>query len=646
MPGPEAQPFRSMTRITINILGFVLAALSIAPVIALAQSRDVNDVTRRVVILNSTDPYLPAFIALDGAMLDAIRADSKVPVEFFAEALDMSRFSQSRIENELLALLRKKYQDLKIDVIVADGPIALDFAQRHRDIVWPGAKIVFNTVPTTLLQERKLDPDIIGVPVQFEFGKTLDLALKLRPKTQQIIVIAGTADQDQKRLSLVKNALERYGGKFDVRYLVGLSLADTIAAVRALPPNAIILYVTVFRDGIGAPQVPRYVLTRLVRVSRAPIFGTFDTYFGNGIAAGSIVSFETLGKLAGKLVARVLNGESPSSIGVQGAPEAGCIADWRQLQHWGLDETLLPANCEIRFKEVTIWDRYHIHFLIALSVILAQAALIVVLMLHRRRLRLAQAALHDEYERRAQAETMATRLRGRLARFSKERSLGTMATTIAHEINQPLIAIQNYAQAAKRRLETNIEDKPKLVELFGKIEGQAQRAGTITQRVRSLLSSNEPLLTPTPLSNLIEEVISMMEPECENQGCHFAYKFAGNLPDVLADALQVQLVLVNLLSNAMRSVCEGKDNSRQISIDIRPLDEQEVQVSVIDSGDGVPPDRIEDVFEALYSGTGTGMGMGLAICRDIIGSHGGRIWYEPNPAGGAIFRFTLRTEQA
>jgi signal transduction histidine kinase len=637
------QPQAGKTR---TIAAFImLLALSLASLITSAWANDTEGEAKRVVILNSTDSYLPAFLLLDNAMRKTILAESNIPVELYAEALDLNRFLPSRIENELLALLRKKYQDLKVDVIVADGPIALDFARRHGEIIWPGATIVFNSVPIPLLQKHKPDPDIIGVPLQFDFVKTLDLALRLRPETQQVVVIAGTADPDQKRLSILKNSLERYRKKFDVRYLVGLSLADTITAVRAIPADAIILYVTVFRDGNGAPKVPRHVLTRLAKVSHAPIFGTFDTYLGNGIAAGSIVSFETMGKLTGKLVARVLNGEAPSSIGVQESPETRCIADWQQLQHWGLDENLLPPDCEVRFREITIWDRYHVHFTVALTVILVQSALIIVLMLNRRRLKQTQTAFQDEFDRRNHAETTASRLRGRLVRFSKERSLGTMATTLSHEINQPLIAIQNYAQAAMRRLQSDAYEKPKLLELFSKIEGQAQRAGDITQRVRSLVNSSEPHLTPIPLAPLVEEVVGMMEPECENRGCQIIFTPLGNLPDVLADALQVQLVMVNLMSNAIRSVCATEESSKQIFINKRQINASEVQVSVTDTGGGVPPDRVEDIFESMYSGTGTGMGMGLAICREIIVAHGGRIWYEPNPAGGSIFSFTLRTEQ-
>jgi signal transduction histidine kinase len=626
----------------IMVRSLLLLILGLAAADA-ALAKDTEGESARVVILNATDPYLPAFLALDSALRETIRADSRAPVELFAETLDMHRFEKTRFEDELVALLKKKYHDMRVSVVVADALIALDFAQRHRAEIWPGAAIVFNSVPTAILQGRSLDPRTIGVPVRLEFGQTLDLALKLRPATRRIAVVAGAADPDRRHLSLARPSLERYAGRLDVQYLVGLTLDETVAAVRALPADAVVLYLTVFRDGAGAPQVPREVLRRIAAVSRAPIFGVFETYLGNGIAAGSITSYGVQGRRAGELVARVLNGEEPADIGVQPADAPGCMADWRQLRHWGINEKLLPADCEVRFREVTVWQRYQWQIFAALAVILVQAALIVVLTLNRRRLRRARTALQDEYGRRREAESIAARMRGRLARFSKERSLGAMAAAISHEINQPLIAIQNYAQAARRRVQGDVDDKPRLIELFAKIEGQAERAGAITQRVRSLVNDVEPQLSPTPLYPLLEEIIRMMEPEIESRGFHIDCEPAGDLPEVLADALQVQLVLVNLLHNSMQSIGSGDQYDKQVSVDMRAINDREVQVSVTDRGPGVAPDRVADIFEPLYSGTSGGMGMGLAISRAIIEAHGGRLWYEPNPAGGAIFRFTLRT---
>ena len=265
----------------------------------------------------------------------------------------------------------------------------------------------------------------------------------------------------------------------------------------------------------------------------------------------------------------------------------------------------------------------------------------VLLLNVRRRLRQAQAALQDEYDRRRQAQRIAARLRSRLARFGKERSLGTMATTIAHEINQPLIAIQNYAQAARRHLQSDADATPKVMGLFTKIEGQVDRAGAITQRVRALVSRSDPQLLPMPLSPLLEEVIGMMEPEITNRGCRIVREPA-DLPAVLADSLQVQLVMVNLFQNALQAICSSDQFDKLVVVDARPINDWEVQVSVTDRGPGIPPERVADIFEPLYTGTSGGMGIGLAICQAVIDAHGGRLWYEPNPAGGAIFRFTLQ----
>lgn len=623
------------------IIGLLaLAALSTA---ASAHPHGSPDVPRRVVILNATDPYLPAFLVLDEALREAIRAGRDAPAEFYAEPLDMYRFPQARYEDDLVTLLGKKYHGLKVDVVVAATSLALDFARRHRAELWPGAVIVFHSVPDTVLAETSLEPGIIGVPVQLAFGPTIDLIARLRPATRRILIVAGTADPDRRYLALARAALERAAPRFEVGYLVGLTFADTLAALRALPSDVAVLYVMVFRDGAGAPKVPRDVLTRIAEVSPVPVFGLFETYLGHGIVAGSIASYREQGRLAGELVVRVLNGEDPGTIGVQPAVRSICRADWRQLRRWGIDERLLPMGCEVWFREVTTWERYRWQIVAVLAVILAQTALILVLVLQRRRLREAQVTLAHEYSRRTRAESLAARLRARLARSSRERSVGVMAAAIAHEVNQPLTAIQNYAQAVRRRLRGEADDRPALIELFAKIEGQAERAGAIIGRVRALADPGAVRVLPVPMRGLLAEVIGMMTPEIETRGCHLCCEVAADLPMVSADSLQIQLVLANLLQNALQSVCAAGRDDRRLVVEVRSHDARTVCISVADRGGGVAPERAADIFEPLYSTTSGGMGMGLAIAQAIVEAHGGRLWYEPNPGGGAIFSFTLRT---
>jgi hypothetical protein len=141
-PEPEIARARGAT-----FAGLVMVlALSLAPPVTSSQVRDGAGEPRSVVILNATDPYLPAFLAVDGGLRAALRDTSRVPTELFAESLDMYRFPRARLEADLVALLRKKYRHLEVQVVVAAGTTALEFAQRNRAEIWPGASIVFHQV--------------------------------------------------------------------------------------------------------------------------------------------------------------------------------------------------------------------------------------------------------------------------------------------------------------------------------------------------------------------------------------------------------------------------------------------------------------------------------------------------------------------
>jgi len=441
---------------------------------------------------------------------------------------------------------------------------------------------------------------------------------------------------------VAQQVFESFAGQLEFVWLRGMPVAEVVATLNALPERTVALYLVQYEDRTGKQYVPRSMLQVFAAAAKVPVYGLWDTLLEHGILGGRMATIEEDGYQAAKLAVRILQGEAPADLPVIDRSVNPAIFDGTELARWNIRDRQLPADSQVRHRPPSAWIEHRTEIVFSLTVILVQAALIVALMLNRRKLWHAQDALREENTLRRDAESLAVQLRERLARFSKERSLGAMATSIAHEINQPLIAIQNYAQAIRQRLQSRAVETSKLVELAAKIEGQAERAGAVTQNIRALVNDNEPNLHPVSLCPLFQDVIRMMELESEARGCHIACEPVADLPPVLADALQVQLVLVNLLHNAMDSVCEGPGSEKTVSIHVCELDAREVQVSVLDRGAGVPPEKIADIFEPLYSGKKGGMGMGLAICRDIIDAHGGRIWYDSNPAGGAIFRFTLR----
>jgi len=321
--------------------------------------------------------------------------------------------------------------------------------------------------------------------------------------------------------------------------------------------------------------------------------------------------------------------------------------DARQLKRWNIDERLLPTGSRILNREHSIWEQHRYAILIAGGLIALQALGIAALLRNRRKLQRAQASLSKEYDHRMQADELIRRLRARLGAEEKQSTLGALAGRIAHEINQPLTAIKNYAQAARRYVPTDSPKEGKLAELLAEMEGEADRAGTIIRKIRMLLSSGHVDAIPVDLDAVLKEVLAVMKPEADAHGCRIDYRVTAPSPVVLADALQVQLVMVNLLRNAMEATVSHHQNADEsVSITVGETADRMVQVSVADTGPGVPADETENIFESLYSTKAAGMGVGLATCRAIIEGHGGRIWCARKPQGGAIFHFTIPAMEA
>jgi signal transduction histidine kinase len=597
-----------------------------------AHAANADAAAGRVVMLTSTDPYLPAFVELDRATRDAVRARTARPTEFHAESLDMLRFPRAQFEQEMLALLRKKYRDVKIDVVVAAETTALEFAERFGDELWPGAAIVFHSVPMRAVAARALGPRTTGVPVRYEIGATLDLALRLRPGARRIAVVAGTTDFDRGMLKLARAALDAFAGRLDAEYLVDLPLSDTLAAVRKLPSDAIVLYLSMFQDGAGAQYVPRAVLTRLAAESRVPVFGIFETYLDEGIVAGAIASFEAQGRRAGELVARVLDGERPVALGVQPPVSPGCIADWQQLRRWGIDERLLPEGCEVRFRQLSAWDRYRWQILGALAIILAQAALIASLLVQR--------------QRRQRAELAVQRHRVELAHAGRLATVGELTASIAHEVNQPLGAILANVDAADMLLESGDSRLDEVREILADIRKDDLRASEVIQRLRRLLAKHEMAREFLDVNETVTEVLRLLAAEARRREIDLVTGFDAALPKILGDRVHLQQVLLNLIVNAMDAMADTPVHLRRVLVRTSARPDGAVEVAVSDQGHGIGPERLPKLFDSFFTTKERGMGLGLSIARSIVEAHGGRIWAEANSAGGATFRFTLPAAHA
>lgn len=247
--------------------------------------------------------------------------------------------------------------------------------------------------------------------------------------------------------------------------------------------------------------------------------------------------------------------------------------------------------------------------------------------------------IQDLTERR-EFEARLEQLKSELIHVSRLSAMGTMASTLAHELNQPLAAIANYGEAASALLEDGRDlDRGLMKEMTADIAAQSLRAGSIVRRLREFVSRGELSKTIEDLPKLIDEATALALVGSREKGIITQVEYDPQATPVLVDRVQIQQVVMNLMRNAIEAM-EGSPE-RRLSVRTELTDEQMVRVSVTDTGPGIAPEIEGQLFSAFVTTKGSGMGLGLSICRTIVEAHGGRIIAEPAPGGGARFSFTL-----
>ncbi|MCB4800832.1 two-component system sensor kinase FixL [Methylobacterium brachiatum] len=240
-----------------------------------------------------------------------------------------------------------------------------------------------------------------------------------------------------------------------------------------------------------------------------------------------------------------------------------------------------------------------------------------------------------------QTQARLQELQAELVHMSRVSEMGEMASALAHELNQPLGAISNYTKGCRRLLaRAEPENIAKTIEILDKTAEQALRAGQIIRRLREFVARGETEKRVEPVSRLIEEAAALALVGGRQEGVSLRVTLAPRIGAVLADRVQVQQVLINLIRNAREAMLHSP--RRDLAIVARRLPPGMVEIAVADTGPGISEVVADRLFQPFVTTKRTGMGVGLSICRTIIEAHGGRLTVERNPDGGATFRLTLQ----
>ena len=361
----------------------IRAALVFACATLLTTAAAAQDGQKTVLTLYPTRLNAPAAAALDRTLERALGQGLGDKLDYYAEYVDLVRFSDPGYQPMLRAFLRAKYEPRQLDLIIAVTDDVLAFVAPNRDDFFPGVPIVFHSTAGAAA-----GPLTTAVKFSTDYRSTVEIALRLQPDTQRIVVVSGASAWDKSYEIAARQQFKEFEGRLAFTYLSGLPMPELLRQVASLPAGTIIYYLNVTEDGNGTRGLPVDALDRLAAVASAPIYCWHAIAMDHGIVGGSLQSVARQAQGIAAQALRVLAGERPDAIPVADVNVNVIQFDWRQLRRWRIDESRLPPGSEILFRALSPWDQYRTYFLTGGLFLTLQTVTIVTLLFQRaRRLR-------------------------------------------------------------------------------------------------------------------------------------------------------------------------------------------------------------------------------------------------------------------
>jgi PAS domain S-box-containing protein len=358
-----------------------------------------SDDAKRVLILSEGESNLPAATNIGTIMRETLRSKLPTGLIIYSEFLDVDRFPEPSHDARMATFLGEKYTGIPINLVIANGPRALDFMLEHRAKLFTGAPLLFVALGAPSTTGRPVPPDVIGIALQNDLARTVELALRLQPDARQLVVVTGTSFQDRAWEAAARRELSPYESRLQVTFLSGLPMPELLRRVHLLPRDVIVLYLRVLKDGVGQLFIPREVAKMLSDASGAPVYGVTDNLLEMGLVGGHMASLATIGREVAELAGRILAGEPLAKVSIVSADSSADYVNWLQLRRWGIDDSRLPPGTIVRFKTPSLWTEYRWEIIAAAGLLVVQFLLLVALLVQAARRRRAEEAARESEER-------------------------------------------------------------------------------------------------------------------------------------------------------------------------------------------------------------------------------------------------------
>jgi signal transduction histidine kinase len=582
---------------------------------------------KRVMLLHSFGRDFKPWSEYAKAIRAELDRQSPWRLDITDHSLVSARSSDEDPERPFVDYLHALFAKQPLDLIVSIGAPAAAFVQRHRPHLFTNTPMVFAVVEQRRVSHSTLTPNDAVVAVSNNFIAVMENILRVLPDTKSVTIVLGASPVEQFWKEAMATELEPLANRLQFSWTNHLSFDELLKRAAALPPHSAIFWGQMSVDAAGVVHEGAAPLTRLHAVANAPIFSFADVYFGSEIVGGPLLLTADSGRLTAAVAIRILGGEKPGDINTPPVQFGRPMFDWREMQRWGISESRLPPGSEIFFREPTAWERYRLQISAICAVVLLQGVLI--------------SWLIYEHRRRNRAEVLARNSMSELTHMNRVATAGELSASIAHEVNQPLTGIVARAGAARRWLTAEKPDLEKVRAALTQIETAGHRASDVVANVKSLFQRDTQDRSEIDINSLIWTVLGLVDIDLRKEQISLKTELGEQLQPILGNRVQLQQVILNLVMNAIDAMRSVPDRV----LTVTTLNERDgVHVSIADTGIGIEPSNLDEIFKPLFTTKEHGMGMGLSICRSVIESHNGRIWVSAGQERGSIFHLILPTD--